>query len=463
MKKSYIVLIVLAVVVVVLFLVYNKGAAQGKVVFAVTDATAEIKNISSINITINEISVHSDKEGWVVVSSATKEFDLLKLKSEGALELAAQSNLKVGTYDQVRLNISKVVVVKEGQSIEAKLPSNKMTLTGSLVVNADTTSTITFDFLADKSLHMTGNGKFILVPVVRLETKSGADVSFEGKKVKILGGKIEHENTQGMDENGKIKVGNRFDDKDELDEIDGVIKVKSSGENEAVVKITAREAIDKGIASGLVTVLSLRLKTENGQTLWKVTGLQNLEMKTVYINAMTGIVVSVKDNDDDEDKDKDDGKNDDDDKDENKDDKNKGDDDNDGKNEDKDDDDENNDDGEVKLNLSSQNNSGIAGTVKLENKDGKVEVKLDLTGVSTGVSGLLGISLNASHPAHIHLGSCANIGAVKYPLTSTVNGESETKISTSFADLKAQLPLAVNVHKSSEEIGVYVACVDIKF
>ena len=455
MKKSYIVLIVLVVVVVVLFLVYGKGAAQGKVVFAVTDATAEIKNISSINITINEINVHSDKEGWVVVSTATKEFDLLKLKSEGALELAAQSNLKAGTYDQIRLNISKVVVVKEGQSIEAKLPSNKMTLTGSLVVNADTTSTIIFDFLADKSLHMTSNGKFILVPVIRLETKSGTNVSFEGKKVKILGGKIEHENTQGMDENGEVKVGNRFDDKDELDEIDSIIKVKSFNENEVGVKITAREAIDKGIASGFVTVLSLRLKTENGQTLWKVTGLQNLEMKTVYINAMTGVVVSVKDNDDEEDKDRDDSKNDDDDKDEdNNDDKN-------GDNNDNDRD--SSKDGEVKLNLSSQNNSGIAGTVKLENKDEKVEVKLNLTGVSTGVSGLLGISLNASHPAHIHLGSCANIGAVKYPLISTVNGESETKISASFADLKAQLPLALNVHKSPEEIGVYVACTDIKF
>ena len=117
MKKSYIVLAVLAVVVVVLFLVYGKGAAQGKVVFAVTDATADIKNISSINITVNEISVHSEKDGWVVVSTVIKEFDLLKLKSEGALELAAESNLPAGTYDQVRLNISKVVIVKNGQSI----------------------------------------------------------------------------------------------------------------------------------------------------------------------------------------------------------------------------------------------------------------------------------------------------------------------------------------------------------
>ena len=429
MKKS-IVLIVLAVVA-VLFLISGGGEKQGKVVFAVTDATADIKNISSINITVNEISVHSEAKGWVVVSTATKEFDLLQLKSSGTLELAAEANLNAGTYDQVRLNISKVVVVKGGQSMEAKLPSGKMTLSGKLVVDADTTSTITFDFLADKSLHMTGNGKFILTPVVRLETKSGADVSFEGKKVKIKGGKIEHENTHGMDENGKIKVGIRFDDKDELDDINGVIKVKPRNETEVGVRITAKVAIDNALGEGLTTVLSVRLKTESGQRLWKVTGLQNLEMKTIYIDAMTGMVASVKDNDDNRD----------------------------------DDDDEKNDDGdeEVKLNLSSQNNSGIAGTVKLESDDGKVEVKLKLSSVSTGVAGLLGISLDTMHPAHIHLGSCANIGAVKYPLTSTANGESETKISTSFTNLKAELPLAINVHKSVEEMGIYVACADVKF
>ena len=446
MKKSYAVLIVLAVVVLVLFLVFGGGdTKQGKVVFAVTDDTAELKDISAINITINEISVHSEAKGWVVVSNATKEFDLLQLKSSGALELAAESNLAAGTYDQVRLNISKVVIIKAGQSIEAKLPSNKLTLNGNLVVNADTTSTITFDFLADKSLHMTGNGKFILAPVVRLETKSGADVSFEGTKVKISGGKVEDEKTQGMDENGKVKIGVRFEEDDDLDEINGVIKVKSSKENEAGVIVTAKVAIDNAISAGLTTVLSVRLKTEDGIRLWKVTGLQNLEMRTVYIDAMIGVVVSVKD----EDEDKDDDDDMDDDKEE--------------KNDDNDDEEKDDNDGEVKLNLTSQNNSGIAGNVKLENENGEIKVKLDLATVSTGITGLLGISLNATHPAHIHTGSCANIGAVKYPLTSTVDGESETKINASFADLKAQLPLAINVHKSVAEIGVYVACVDLKF
>ncbi len=118
--------------------------------------------------------------------------------------------------------------------------------------------------------------------------------------------------------------------------------------------------------------------------------------------------------------------------------------------------------GGVKLNLSSQNNSGIAGTATFENSDGKVKVTLKLAGVSTGVAGLQVISLGATHPAHIHLGSCATLGAVKYPLTSTVDGRSVTTINASLADLKAGLPLAVNVHKSDAEIGVYVACADIK-
>lgn len=150
MKKLHIILILVAVVAVVLFMSYGEGAEQGKVVFAITDAAMDMKDVNSINITVDQISVHSEAKGWVVISNANKEFDLLKLKETGALAFVAEANLAAGTYDQVRLNVSNIVVVKGGQTIEAKLPSSKLTLTSNLVINADTTSTITFDFLADR-------------------------------------------------------------------------------------------------------------------------------------------------------------------------------------------------------------------------------------------------------------------------------------------------------------------------
>ncbi|HZX50396.1 MAG TPA: hypothetical protein VFE94_04640 [Candidatus Paceibacterota bacterium] len=103
---------------------------------------------------------------------------------------------------------------------------------------------------------------------------------------------------------------------------------------------------------------------------------------------------------------------------------------------------------EVVVALAEQNGSGEMGTATLSEADGTLKVVLELTGAPAGVT----------QPAHIHFESCANIGGVKYPLNSPVNGYSETIVDVSMAELQAGLPLSLNVHKSVEEASVYVAC-----
>lgn len=106
----------------------------------------------------------------------------------------------------------------------------------------------------------------------------------------------------------------------------------------------------------------------------------------------------------------------------------------------------------LEIALSAQNNSGESGTAKIEDFDGKAKVTLNLTGAPSGVT----------QPAHIHTGSCANLGGVKYPLNFPVNGKSETTLDISLDELLDGLPLAVNVHKSAAEANIYVACGDIE-
>ncbi|OGM24175.1 hypothetical protein A2627_04765 [Candidatus Woesebacteria bacterium RIFCSPHIGHO2_01_FULL_39_28] len=100
------------------------------------------------------------------------------------------------------------------------------------------------------------------------------------------------------------------------------------------------------------------------------------------------------------------------------------------------------------LNLSAENKSGESGTATLKEVNGKVVVSLSLTGFPK----------NVAQPTHIHVGSCPGVGAVKYPLTSVTNGVSETTLNVTMAQLTRELPLAVNVHKSSTQSGVYVSC-----
>ncbi len=106
---------------------------------------------------------------------------------------------------------------------------------------------------------------------------------------------------------------------------------------------------------------------------------------------------------------------------------------------------------EVNLTLSEQNKSGEMGTALLTEVNGKVKVTLKMTGAGT-----------VAQPAHIHLGKCPDVGAVKYSLTSVTNGMSETMLDVTLAQLKSELPLGINVHKSAAESKVYVSCGDLK-
>ena len=101
--------------------------------------------------------------------------------------------------------------------------------------------------------------------------------------------------------------------------------------------------------------------------------------------------------------------------------------------------------------LSEQNASGESGTATLVEENGKVKVTLQLTGATQDVT----------QPAHIHVGSCPDVGEVKYPLTSPVNGMSETMLDVSLDQLRSEQPLGLNVHKSTTEASVYVSCGDL--
>jgi hypothetical protein len=84
------------------------------------------------------------------------------------------------------------------------------------------------------------------------------------------------------------------------------------------------------------------------------------------------------------------------------------------------------------------------------------------------------VTEDTPHPAHIHTGTCAELGDVVVPLED-VAGEAgewvgpESAIPVETSRTVVPLPLdeiiagghAINVHQSVDEIGVYIACGDI--
>ena len=78
--------------------------------------------------------------------------------------------MPAGKYTQIRMTIEKVEIYFEGENepVEAKLPSGKLKFVRPFDVIDGETTIIMLDFIADKSVTITGQGGVIFKPVVKL-------------------------------------------------------------------------------------------------------------------------------------------------------------------------------------------------------------------------------------------------------------------------------------------------------
>jgi hypothetical protein len=106
----------------------------------------------------------------------------------------------------------------------------------------------------------------------------------------------------------------------------------------------------------------------------------------------------------------------------------------------------------VTVRLGQQNDSKESGTARLTPEGDKTRVVINLKGAPKGVQ----------QPAHVHDGSCAKLDPKpKYPLQNVVDGKSTSEVPAKLDELMGG-NMAINVHKSGEDLKTYVACGDIK-
>jgi hypothetical protein len=105
---------------------------------------------------------------------------------------------------------------------------------------------------------------------------------------------------------------------------------------------------------------------------------------------------------------------------------------------------------EVVVDLEEQNGSGESGTATLTTDGEKTKVVIALDNPST-----------APQPAHIHKGSCKELDPTPaYGLENVVEGKSTTMVDRPLEELR-DADYAINVHKSAEELDMYVSCGDL--
>jgi hypothetical protein len=143
------------------------AAAMGTIEVRVTDPPPP--GVTSAVVHLRNIEAHkvTGEEGeWIMISEDPATFDLLQVV--GVEEVLAAVQTELGSFTQIRMDVTKVVVeTAEGDTIEATVPSDKLKIVKPFTVEAGVTTVLTLDFDGDKCLMLAG-GKAQFKPVVKL-------------------------------------------------------------------------------------------------------------------------------------------------------------------------------------------------------------------------------------------------------------------------------------------------------
>lgn len=147
---------------------------MGSVRMFVTDAPARI---DAVNLVITGVAVrHADSDtvtGWQTLRSDSIGFDLLTLRG-GVLAQLATGVIPSGRYDEVRLKLGAgSTVTVDGVVHPLVVPSGStsgLKIKGPFTVPDGGSIDIAIDFDASRSIHETGNGTWMMRPVIRLVT-----------------------------------------------------------------------------------------------------------------------------------------------------------------------------------------------------------------------------------------------------------------------------------------------------
>lgn len=147
------------------------SAGNGLLKIYLVDAPS---SFDSVIVFVSRVEVHksgtNDNSGWFVINNTLRSFDLLQLRN-GANAVLGDSVLASGDYTQIRLILADGnYVIDNGVKHDLTVPSGMQTgikLNHGFTIEPNTLYELMLDFNVDKSVHITGNGQYMLKPVIR--------------------------------------------------------------------------------------------------------------------------------------------------------------------------------------------------------------------------------------------------------------------------------------------------------
>ena len=136
--------------------------------------------LDAVLVEVQAIEVHragGPESGWTMIVLEPVSFDLLKVAE--VQKFLGSQQIESGVYTQIRFQVSEATVIAEGQEHDAVLPSGKLRLTRPFRVETGQTTVVQLDFEGAASVKVTGSGRYMLTPKVRLLAREPAAESRE--------------------------------------------------------------------------------------------------------------------------------------------------------------------------------------------------------------------------------------------------------------------------------------------
>lgn len=179
----------------------------GSVAFYLSDQPTAIGDFAHLNVTVTQVGFHprgagnetngtpttpptvvgspnqtatataeNDSEdefgGWILQDVDNRTVDLTTLVGDNATQIAGVE-LPAGEYNGVFVWVAETSgTLTDGTEVDVKLPSQRLLLNTQFAVESNSS----VDFVFDIAVHETGNGRYVLRPVI---SESGTDVPIE--------------------------------------------------------------------------------------------------------------------------------------------------------------------------------------------------------------------------------------------------------------------------------------------
>jgi len=138
----------------------------------------------SVLVTFSEVTAHRSESAWTTVPFAggatSRTCDLKKL--ENSEDVLGTGPLPAGDYTQIRLVVQSAriyfdnpsvgpacattIVAPAGTAADVRIPSGEVKLNRGFKLTAEAQTTMLVDFDGDRSIHQTGNGTYMMNPVI---------------------------------------------------------------------------------------------------------------------------------------------------------------------------------------------------------------------------------------------------------------------------------------------------------